>query len=61
MRESQTWFTSDTHYGHKRIIELCRRPFASVEAMDDFMVDMHNRFVQPITCHIWNGSKATCI
>ncbi|RZK27404.1 MAG: phosphoesterase, partial [Hymenobacter sp.] len=24
------WFTADTHFGHKNIIEFSKRPFASV-------------------------------
>ena len=25
------WFTSDTHFGHAKIIEYCDRPFANVQ------------------------------
>lgn len=28
------WFTADTHFSSKRTLELSRRPFACVEAMD---------------------------
>lgn len=39
------WFTSDSHFGHKRIIELAKRPFSSVEEMDDKMVALWNNYV----------------
>lgn len=32
------FFTSDTHFGHSRIIEYCDRPFASVQQMDEEMI-----------------------
>ena len=28
------WYTADLHFGHKRIIELCNRPFDSLEQMN---------------------------
>lgn len=33
-------YTADTHFGHANIIKYCRRPFASVETMDDVLA--HN-------------------
>lgn len=42
-----TWFTSDTHYGHKNIIEYCNRPYESVEQMNEAMIDAHNSCVKP--------------
>jgi len=40
-----TWFTSDHHFGHKRIIELASRPFVSVEEMDAAMIRRWNAVV----------------
>jgi calcineurin-like phosphoesterase family protein len=40
------WFSADTHYGHKRIIELANRPFSSVEEMDEVMIEKHNTRVK---------------
>ena len=36
------WFTSDTHFGHKRIIELAKRPFTSTEDHDDQLISRWN-------------------
>lgn len=41
------WFTADTHFGHANIIRYCNRPFESVEAMDDALIDAINRLVAP--------------
>lgn len=41
------WFTSDEHYGHTNIIRHCNRPWATVEKMDDALVELHNAVVQP--------------
>ncbi|MGM5018626.1 metallophosphoesterase family protein [Tardiphaga sp. 367_B4_N1_1] len=44
---SQIFFTSDTHFGHERIIELAGRPFASTLEMDEAMI------------REWNGAVGT--
>lgn len=42
---NNTFFTSDTHFGHKNIINLCHRPFDSVEEMNEAMVTNWNNTV----------------
>jgi calcineurin-like phosphoesterase family protein len=44
-RTRKTWFTSDTHFGHRAIIDMCGRPFADVDEMDDAMVAAWNAVV----------------
>lgn len=41
------WFTSDTHFGHTKVIEYCNRPFETVEEMDAELVRRWNDCVQP--------------
>ena len=38
---------SDQHLGHARIIDLCNRPFSSVEEMNETIIANHNRLVKP--------------
>jgi calcineurin-like phosphoesterase family protein len=40
-----TWFTSDTHFGHARIIESCHRPFANAADMDAEIIRRWNQVV----------------
>lgn len=42
-----TWFTSDTHFGHKGIIRLSNRPFADVDDMNKSLIDNLNKKVMP--------------
>ena len=41
------WFTSDTHFGSSRALELSCRPFKSVEEMDWAMIQKWNDRVKP--------------
>ncbi len=52
------FFTSDTHFGHARIIELCNRPFASVEEMNEVMIERWNEVVKPDDVVIHLGDVA---
>jgi calcineurin-like phosphoesterase family protein len=44
---SNVWFTSDTHFGHARIIELSNRPFRDVQHMNEMLVKNWNDKVAP--------------
>lgn len=43
------WFTSDTHFGHKNILKFARntRRGATVEEMNELLIDQWNSQVQP--------------
>lgn len=43
----QTYFTSDTHFDHKNVIQYCNRPFQSVDEMNVAMVEKWNSVVSP--------------
>ena len=40
------FFTADTHFGHKNIIDYDQRPFSSVEEMDNAIISNWNRVVK---------------
>lgn len=39
------FFTSDTHFCHKNIINFCNRPFGSVEEMNEKLIENWNKVV----------------
>ena len=41
------FFTSDTHYGHAKILEYCNRPFPDADTMDKIMIERWNAVVRP--------------
>ena len=40
------WFTSDQHFYHANIIRYSKRPFSSVEEMNERLVELHNVLVR---------------
>lgn len=42
---TRTWYTADPHLGHANAITLCDRPFATVEEMDEAIVERWNGVV----------------
>ena len=39
------WFTADLHIGHKNVIDYCRRPFVTVDEMNEVIMDNILEFV----------------
>jgi calcineurin-like phosphoesterase family protein len=42
---SQIWYTADTHFCHKNILQHENRPYDSVEEMNETLIDIWNRTV----------------
>lgn len=45
--ESGVFFTSDTHFGHKNILDFCHRPFSCIEEHDEVLIANWNSVVGP--------------
>lgn len=41
------WFTADLHFGHRAVIDYCKRPFRNVDEMDDVIISEWNAVVAP--------------
>ncbi len=44
---SQSWFTSDNHFGHANVIKYSNRPFDDVSEMNEAMIANWNAVVRP--------------
>lgn len=44
---SDIFFTADPHFFHENIINTCKRPFASVEEMNESLIKTYNECVRP--------------
>lgn len=44
---SGVFFTSDQHFGHRNIIDFCKRPFKDVSDMREQLISRHNSVVKP--------------
>lgn len=59
--KTNIWFTSDTHFGHKNIINFCERPFESTDEMDEFIIKNWNSKVgkEDVVFHLGDFAFAT--
>ncbi len=44
---SNIYFVSDTHFSHRNILTYCARPFASIEEMNETLIQNWNDIVKP--------------
>lgn len=58
--EQGIWFTSDTHFWHRNIIEYTGRPFGSVEEMNEVLIRNWNDRVKPEDIIFHLGDFAHC-
>lgn len=46
-KNSKIFFTSDTHFGHKNILQYCNRPWKNAQEMTDGLIENWNSVVGP--------------
>lgn len=62
----RTFFTGDTHFGHRGVIGMCQRPFADAVEMDELLIEKWNSVVRKcdVVHHLGdfalNSSAARC-
>ena len=58
-----TWFTSDTHFGDHRTLNIWKRPFASVAEMDARLVAEWNARVAPddVVWHLGDFARTAAV
>lgn len=54
MDSQQIYFTSDTHFGHKAMVERFGRPFADIDAMDEALIERWNEVVPAKGAHVFH-------
>ncbi|GAA3523193.1 metallophosphoesterase family protein [Aquimarina addita] len=54
------WFTADTHFGHKNILDYINRPFSSLDEMDEVLIKNWNDKVKPSDEVYHLGDVALC-
>lgn len=46
LKDRTIFFTSDLHFGHKKIIPICNRPFEDIDEMDQGLINNWNSVVK---------------
>ena len=57
---AEAFFTADTHFGQRSIIDVANRPFGSVEEMDEALIERWNDRVRPGDRVYHLGDFAVC-
>lgn len=47
MSVQKRWWTADTHFRHRGVVQLSDRPFSTVEEMDEALIENWNKVVHP--------------
>lgn len=45
-QRGRTFFTSDTHFGHRGVIGMCQRPFVDAAEMDELLIERWNATIR---------------
>lgn len=44
-KDQKIFFTSDTHYGHKNVLNFCKRPYKDIKSMNEGLIENWNKIV----------------